>query len=160
MKDDNSVIIAHADNDGRALITCPRCRISKKTSISKFKNKKHKIISRCHCGEQFSVQLNFRANFRKKVSLRGEFKVVSPRITNWFEMDVSDLSRTGIGLHKSDAVMVNQGDKLKVKFHLDNHKKTLIEKNVVVKILNDQYLGCEFLDLKPEEKELGFYLFV
>ena len=160
MKDANKEIISHADNGGKSLITCPGCGISKKASVSKFKGKKHKIITRCKCGEQFSVQLNFRAYFRKEVSLRGEFKVVAHRITDWFEMEVGDLSRTGIGLRKSDAVIVKQGDKLKVKFHLDNHKKTLIEKMVVVKIVNDQYLGCEFIDLAAEEKELGFYLFV
>ena len=54
---------------------------------------------------------------------------------------------------------MNKGDTLKVKFNLDNNKKTLIEKIVDMKIVIDQYIGCEFKDLALEEKELGFYLF-
>ena len=132
------LIAAHADSNGMALITCPACGITKKTSVSQFKDKKHKIATRCQCGERFDIQLNFRASYRKEVNLKGMFMVVSPRTSHWCEMEVCDLSR--------------------VKFNLDNAKKTLIEKHVDVKIVIDQYLGCEFQDLALEEKELGFYL--
>ena len=154
------LVTAHADINGMANITCPYCGIIKKSSVSKFKNKKHKVSTRCQCGEQFDIQLNFRASYRKDVSLKGLFMLVSPKSSHWCEMEVSDISRTGIGFrNQEENVVVNKGDAVIVKFNLDNNKKTLIEKRVVVKIVIDQYIGCEFKDLALEEKELGFYLF-
>ena len=153
------VIAAHADSEGMALITCPGCGITKKSSVAQFKDKKHKVSTKCQCGERFDIQLNFRASYRKEVNLKGMFMVVSPRPSHWCEMEISDLSRTGIGFRNTDTVAVSKGDKLKIKFNLDNPKKTLIEKHVIVKIVIDHYLGCEFQDLALEEKELGFYLF-
>ena len=154
------LIAAHADSNGMALITCPACGITKKSSVSQFKDKKHKIATKCQCGERFDIQLNFRASYRKEVSLKGMFMVVSPRTSHWCDMEVCDLSRTGVGFRNTEDenVVVNKGDKLRVKFNLDNAKKTLIDKHVDVKIVIDHYLGCEFQDLALEEKELGFYL--
>ena len=159
MEKEITVVSAHADSKGMALITCPSCNITKKISVSQFKEKKHKIVTKCKCGERFAIQLNFRASYRKEVDLKGMFMVTSPGSSHWCEMEVSDLSRTGIGFRNKETVVVNKGDTLKIKFNLDNPKKTLIEKHVTVKIVIDQYLGCEFQDLALEEKELGFYLF-
>ena len=161
MEKEITVVSAHADSKGMALITCPFCNITKKISVSQFKDKKHRIVTKCKCGERFAIQLNFRASYRKEVDLKGMFMVTSPRSSHWCEMEVSDLSRTGIGFRNAemDTVDVKKGDKLKIKFNLDNAKKTLIEKQVIVKIVIDQYVGCEFQDLALEEKELGFYLF-
>ena len=159
MQKEITVVSAHADSKGMALITCPFCNITKNISVSQFKDKKHKIVTKCKCGERFGIQLNFRASYRKEVDLNGMFMVTSPRSSHWCEMEVSDLSRTGIGFRNKETVVVNKGDTLKIKFNLDNPKKTLIEKHVTVKIVIDQYLGCEFQDLALEEKELGFYLF-
>lgn len=154
------IITAHADINGNANITCPYCGITKRSSVSQFKDKKHKVSTRCQCGEQFDIQLNFRASYRKVVNLKGQFMVLSPRTSHWCEMEVSDISRTGVGFRSHETSMVvSKGDALKVKFNLDNNKKTLIEKHVDVKIVIDQYIGCEFKDLALEEKELGFYLF-
>ena len=161
MEKEIKAVSAHADSNGMALITCPSCNVTKKLSVSQFKDKKHKLVTKCQCGERFEIHLNFRASYRKQVDLSGMFMLVSPRTSHWCEMEVSDLSRTGIGFRNAEmeTVDVKKGDKLKIKFNLDNAKKTLIEKQVVVKIVIDQYVGCEFQDLALEEKELGFYLF-
>lgn len=159
MEKEKDRITAHADSNGMAIITCPYCGIIKKVSVSKFKNSKHQISTRCQCGKQFDLQLNFRSNYRKDVTLTGMFKVVAPIPSHWCEMIVRDISRTGVGFKNTDTVEVKEGYALRVRFKLDNIKKTLIEKDVVVKIVKDRYAGCEFKNLALEEKELGFYLF-
>jgi hypothetical protein len=159
MEKSKDIIAAHVDSNDMVIITCPECGLIKKTSVSKFKNSKHKISTRCHCGKRFDLQLNFRSSYRKNVNLPGLFMVLSPKTSHWCEMSVRDISRTGVGFKNMDSVIVKRGDTVRVKFNLDNGKKTLIDKKVVVKIIKDQYVGCEFKDLALEEKELGFYLF-
>ena len=159
MEKSKELIAAHVDSNDMAIITCPDCGLIKKTSVSKFKNLKHKISTRCQCGRRFDLQLNFRSSYRKNVNLPGTFMVISPKSSHWCEMLVRDISRTGVGFKNMDSVIVKTGDTVRVKFNLDNSKKTLIEKMVVVKTIKDQYIGCEFKDLALEEKELGFYLF-
>jgi len=151
--------IAHADGSGFAVITCPFCSIVKKVSVSKFKELKHKISTRCQCGESFELLLNFRANYRKSVKLPGTYKVLTPTVSTWKDMMVFDLSRSGIGITIYDPVVMNVGDTLHVRFLLDDSRKTAIDKKVIVKIIKGHDLGCEFKDLALEEKELGFYLF-
>lgn len=85
--------------------------------------------------------------------------IISPKTSHWCEMAIRDISRAGVGFENMDSVLVSKGDTLRIKFKLDNGKRTLIEKKVIVKIIRDKYVGCEFKDLALEEKELGFYLF-
>ncbi len=159
MEKDKDRVAAHVDSNDMAIITCPYCGIIKKVSVTEFKNKKHQISTRCQCGKRFELQLNFRSSYRKDVHLAGMFMVVSPKSSHWCEMVVHDISRTGLGFKNTDSVEVKTGTTLRVKFNLDNIKKTLIEKDVIVKIVKDRYVGCEFKNLALEEKELGFYLF-
>lgn len=152
------IIAAHVDKNDMAIITCPDCGLIKKVSVSQFKNSKHQVSSRCQCGKRFTIQLNFRSSYRKNVNLAGTYMVMSPKKSHWCDMTVRDISRTGIGFKNLDSVAVAAGNSLRLKFNLDNAKKTTIDKNVIVKIIKDQYVGCEFVDLAREEKDLGFYL--
>jgi hypothetical protein len=43
-------------------------------------------------------------------------------------------------------------------FTLDNRKETVLFKKVIIKIVNGNRIGCEFLEERAYEKELGFYL--
>lgn len=159
MENTKELIAAHVDSNDMAIITCPNCGIIKKVSVSKFKNSKHKISTRCQCGKRFDLQLNFRSSYRKAVNLPGTFMIISPKTSHWCEMAIRDISRAGVGFENMDSVVVSKGDTLRIKFKLDNGKGTLIEKKVIVKIIRDKYVGCEFKNLALEEKELGFYLF-
>jgi hypothetical protein len=49
--------------------------------------------------------------------------------------------------------------KLKVKFALDKEPPETIEKEVLVKGINDNYIGCEFIEESGfSDRTLGFYL--
>ncbi len=75
-------------------------------------------------------------------------------------MRIYDLSRNGLRFKMIDTVVVNIGDELLVKFNLDDSKRMLIHKKVVVKNASNNFLGCEFTELALYEKALGFYLLV
>jgi hypothetical protein len=43
-------------------------------------------------------------------------------------------------------------------FTLDNRKETVLFKKVFIKTVNGNRIGCEFIEERAYEKELGFYL--
>ena len=66
---------------------------------------------------------------------------------------------TGIRFHFPTNLSIYVGDRIEVKFILDDPQKTNIHKEVrILNSANDQY-GWEFLNLANEEKRLGYYLF-
>ncbi len=152
------MITAHILKDDFAVICCPFCGLRKRVPAHKFRNTKHKITVRCQCKKRFEVQFNFRKNYRKNIAIDGVFMTVSSDVPTERMMHISDLSRTGLYFKMIDTVVVKQGDELVVRFNLDDTRQALIEKRVVVKLINDNFLGCEFTELDLYEKELGFYL--
>jgi hypothetical protein len=51
------------------------------------------------------------------------------------------------------------GDRLMVKFTLDREPPEIIEKEVIVKTIQDNYIGCEFIEESGfTDRTLGFYL--
>ncbi len=153
------LITVHVFGKQFVMIYCPFCGIIKRLVPGKFKDTKHKITARCTCGNRFVIQFNFRKNYRKSVSITGEFMTLAPRISTEEAMVVNDLSTSGVCLNMLTTAAVNIGDELLVKFNLDNVKQSLIQKKVVVRFVNDDNIGCEFTESSLYEKELGFYLF-
>jgi len=153
-------ITVHADEFEFLTIPCPSCGVSKILPAAKFKDKKHQFIVRCRCEHRFKVRLNFRKHFRKIVKLMGEVMILSPRISAWKEITVCNLSMNGIRFKIIDGTAVEKGDRLQVRFTLDNKQRSLIEKKVCVRAVSGEgCLRCEFAGSAAEEKELGFYLF-
>ena len=152
------LVTVHVSKNDSAMICCPFCELKKKVSTDKFRNIKHRITVRCQCKNRFEVQFNFRKSYRKKVAIAGVFMTVSSDISAERMMQIQDISRTGLRFKMIDTVVVRKGDELLVRFNLDNARQSLIQKKVVVKFVNDGFLGCEFAELVLYEKELGFYL--
>lgn len=50
------------------------------------------------------------------------------------------------------------GQKGSLVFTLDNRKETILYKQVVIKTVKDNLIGCEFVEDQAYRKELGFYL--
>lgn len=148
----------HTLNKKFVMICCPFCKIEKRVATDKFKDIKHRITVRCKCGTRFSVQFNFRENYRKSVAFAGEFMMLLPRMPRERVMTVNDLSKNGLCFKTIDTVVFNKGDQLLVKFNLDDAKMSLIHKKVVVRSANDDFIRCEFTELSRYEKDLGFYL--
>jgi hypothetical protein len=99
---------------------------------------------RCKCQSTFSVSFEFRRAHRKKTNLIGYYSRL-PACKESHGMLVKNISQTGIGF-------------VRVTFTLDDAKQSKIEKNVVVRVIEDKYVGCEFTDPSIFDKTLGFYL--
>jgi hypothetical protein len=76
-------------------------------------------------------------------------------------MVVEDLSRTGLGFRTKTNHNIRVQDVIAVKFILDDNKHSEINKSAVVKQVNNNFVGAEFLDfdgLHETNRTLGFYL--
>ena len=47
---------------------------------------------------------------------------------------------------------------IKVTFRLDDSRRSEINRAVRVKYLNGRYIGCQYIDQKSYDGDLGFYL--
>jgi hypothetical protein len=117
--------------------------------------KKYKI--KCKCGGTSIVRFEKRRHHRKTKNL---FGVV---IINGRELlvDIKDLSINGCSFtHSESGRKWDIGNKLSVRFRLDNPHSDLIECFGIVKNLHEPRIGVEFINIPDQvRKILGFHFF-
>jgi len=154
--------------DNRVTISCPECLQVKDLSVQKYLGRKHLLTVNCPCGTTFGVNLNFRQHYRKKVSIGGYYSTEAINIntdesglgpTMPVNCRIQNISMGGIGFTALDQMRPRVSDRLSVKFALDRTPPEIIEKEVLVKTICDNYIGCEFIAGSGfTDKTLGFYL--
>ena len=151
-------------------IVCPNCRNSKKISLQAVIGK-HQIKVKCPCGTLFDVKLEFRGKFRKETDLEGFFVQESKgsRLGN-IRMDstssnpqsvncrVKNITANGLGFMANNRHSIEPGNLIRIVFTLDNSANTMIKKDLVVRHVRGNYIGCEFVDNDKGDTALGFYL--
>lgn len=153
-----SAITIHVPPSNLAVIRCIFCGRVKEVTLARFVNTRHELSAKCACGKTFTVKLNFRKHYRKPVTLLGQFINLSNSGKGWTPTRITDLSLGGLCLKMEFLVGAKPGDTLRVRFKLDGKKPVAIDKEVKVKFAKDDLLGCAFVNLALEEKDLGFYL--
>jgi len=141
--------------------TLPICQFSKTVDVSKFMKsvKKVKINVKCPCGHAFKSLLERRKQYRKEINLTGSFvHFVANKPAGDRNMRVRDLSLTGEKLEVYENFHFSEGVILEIEFRLDDLKKTPIKRKVVIRNIQNSYLGAEFIQTGYEDKALGFYL--
>ncbi|MBU0946900.1 MAG: PilZ domain-containing protein [Bacteroidetes bacterium] len=145
------------DND-MASIRCPKCEIVKDIDVGKFRNNKHTLKTRCRCGYVFAIALEFRKHYRKPTNLEGIYTLTGPPSNGGGRMQIQNISRSGVGFTISGLHNIHVGQKASLSFTLDNKKQTKIVKEVIIRTIRENAIGCEFLDQGDLGKDLGFYL--
>ncbi|MFC1531906.1 PilZ domain-containing protein [Thermodesulfobacteriota bacterium] len=157
-------------DEGMISIRCPACMIEKDIPSQKISGK-HKFKVKCTCGSTFGVQCESRKKYRKQVNLDATLfkpeqnlrwgKTLSEsQETNIkpANCQVCNISFGGIGLKILEKIEIEEGDLILVRFTLDNSASTEMEKKVIVRVVKDTYVGCEFFDSDKNDTTLGFYL--
>lgn len=157
MKDQQKPDKAYVKEDNKATIVCPECGISKSISVENFRNKNHVVKIRCQCNHTFKLQLEFRRHFRKETELHGTYEL-EPPATGGGRTKVVNLSLSGARFEVKGLHDLKVGQKGSLVFTLDNRKETILYKQVVIKTVKDNLIGCEFVEDQAYRKELGFYL--
>jgi hypothetical protein len=129
--------------DNKAVLKCPHCSATKTRHVGKFKGGKRRIKIRCACQSVFAVLFEFRKAPRKEVDLRGKYAKL-PEDEGWRDMLVTNVSAAGMGLLLQSTHNLRKGDKLKVRFKLDDRGRSMVEKKAVVRWVAAIHVGCEF----------------
>ena len=154
----------YISSDNSVTFTCPRCKKMRTVNITDYAglDKAVKVRVRCGCGHRYPATIEKRRQFRREVAFPGTYtRLVNGRVMGSGTMVVKDVSRTGLKIRVPDAHRLNSGDTLEVIFHLDDPKKSQIQKEVVIRKIEGVDLGVQFLSLEtgnPSDKAIGFYL--
>lgn len=146
----------YIDEKNEGTITCPNCQKSKRANFTRHKHLREVIKVKCGCGCAFGLIIDQRKYYRKKTKISGSYAI--PGTNEAGGIIVEDLSFTGVGFQSRHTHKLQPGDLIEVRFILDNHLKTEMCRNAIVRRVKDKYVGAEFCDDKAYDKELGFYL--
>jgi len=144
-------------SDNGAVIVCPACSAAKSISVKQFRNRTHLIKVKCKCGHTFKVQLEFRRHYRKPTDLTATYDLLSPAIGGGIA-HLINLSLSGACFEVRGIHELHIGQQGTIAFTLDNRNQTAFFKNVTIRAVKGNRIGCEFVDDTAFEKELGFYL--
>ena len=147
----------YASTDDTVKITCPKCNISKSFNVNEYKSSNRGIKARCTCGHVFRCIIEFRRYYRKAVNYEGEYRNVktgdSGRMAN------ESLSLSGIDfINLTPVNLIMKNDLLDVSFHLDDSKKTFIQRKTKVTASDKDTINAVFIKFQLYDKDLGFYL--
>jgi len=143
--------------DGTTVVKCPSCKHARTVSVAKFKEKKKILKIKCSCKESYLVSLELRKMYRKSTSLKGRY--INNSLNNEVGMMiVKDVSMGGIGFEAIGGNRIEKDHELEVTFTLDDTHSSVIKRQVVVRIVNNKFVGCEFIHAHEYNKALGFYL--
>jgi transcription elongation factor Elf1 len=145
-----------------ATFSCPQCNRSKTVDVSKYAaiDKMVTVNIKCPCGHAYKAILEKRRQYRKETNLPGTYvHFIDGQPRNRGLMTVKDLSTAGMKLRLNVKQSFAIGDQMRVEFHLDDARRTLIKKTVIIRNQRDQFIGVELAPFEAVDKALGFYLF-
>jgi len=149
--------IVRLNPDNMAVIKCPQCGTARTVNAAKLDNPRGPLKARCKCGAAFHVLFEVRKAYRKETRLHGNY-VKDSAGEEQGGIIVRNISLSGIGFITLTKHNLKQGDKVKLKFTLDDKRRSEIEKNGVVRVVNDKSIGCQFTGSDQQDEALGFYL--
>ncbi len=148
-------------SNNTATFVCPQCGNTSVVNVAKYAavDKRVTVHCKCICSHNFKVSLEKRRQYRKGTDLPGEYAYLMPN----GDMDkgimrVVDISSSGLKLKLNVERKFKGGEKLRVEFHLDDKRRTFIEKEVIVRNAHKNLVGTSFALNEGDDPALGFYL--
>ena len=148
----------HIRDGNSATLICPGCGLVRQVSVARFRNDRHTLSVRCRCGHVYNVLLDFRRHFRKPTSLAGTYVSRDPAGPGGGVIRIVNISRSGVGFTVSGRHRIEPGQELQIEFQLTDRNKSVLKKPAVVRTVQDNTVGCEFLCTGELDKALGFFL--
>ena len=144
------------DPQGNIYLLCPFCNANTIKSAKLFPVHKAVRID-CSCGKSYEIIIEHRIAFRKKTSLSCAYwKKDSFDVPK--QGTIHDLTLDGCLLHLSDGHALLQGEHIQLLFQLDNPERSRIKREAVIRRINGNYIGCQFVNKPALDAVLGFYV--
>jgi predicted Zn finger-like uncharacterized protein len=157
MPNQPSPLKSFVKSDNGAMIVCPECDTGREISAAQFRHRLHLIKVKCKCGHVFKVNLEFRRHFRKPTELEGTYDLTPPAVGGG-KIKITNLSLSGACFEVRGIHDIKSGQEGSLVITLDNRKETVLFKKVMIRTVTANSIGCEFVQDRAFEKELGFYL--
>lgn len=158
MTENVQTIKVFVNHDNKITFTCPKCTKPASLKVDSLKSKISPLKIRCTCKNIFNLDIDYRVYYRKRTDIPGRYRSIQPYRSNEEDMHILNISREGIGFKIFTGQKIKVGNKLEVRFNLDDKKKTPIQKRVEVINIDGDYVGCRFCDINVFEQALGYYL--
>lgn len=142
----------YVNDKKQGTIACPKCKKLWQKDFSQIQDfqKKSLLKCKCPCGHAFPIKLERRRHFRKETNLTGSY--LHDRSKKRGLINIKNVSMSGAKLELNTQQMMPPGDKLIVKFNLDDVQKSYMCKEAVVRKSDGSTVGLEFSDTGPDEK--------
>ena len=92
------------------------------------------------------------------VFIRGHGDRLALKSDDWGRIQIDNLSRHGIGFRVFGKQDIRLKDRFRVKFTLDNTAGSVIQKEVVVRSVTGETVGCQFVGTDACDVTIGFYM--
>jgi hypothetical protein len=146
----------YLDGERSGFVVCQECGKSKKVAFTNAEKPRSGTV-KCSCGNQFSVLFESRKNYRKKVNIFGKC-FLAQHMTDDALIQITNISKTGIGFIKLDGRPLKLDEKIRVSFPLGEGKIDSIAS--VHHFGKGGNIGANFINLDEHgRKILGFFLF-
>ena len=150
--------------DGKtANIACKHCNRQKLLDISEIRTIGTRLKATCACGKEMYIKVELRREHRKSVNfdgvfIRGRGERLALKSDDWGRILIDNISRHGIGFKVAGKQDVRVNDRFRVKFTLDNTASSVIQKEVVVRSVGEETIGCQFVGTDACDVTIGFYM--
>jgi PilZ domain-containing protein len=150
-------IKVYMDSENEGEIICPSCENKKIINVANYRIATKPIKVKCRCGYSFSIKLEHRRHHRRNVIIPGKlFHVDSRREAD--DILIKSISVTGVGFETKSLRGIKVGDTFEVAFLLKDSFDAAVRESVVVKRVQGNFIGAEFLEKDNYNYELDFYV--
>ena len=136
-----------------ATFTCPDCGKSWKKDLTpvmdRINKNDHPIKFKYPCGHSFSVVFDKRRHHRKPAELTGAF--IHERSQRRGIIEVKNISKSGVGFELNSKQFMHVGDRLALKFSLDDVERSFVYEEGIVKKIDGNYVGVEFCEFRHRD---------
>ena len=138
-------------------IECPKCNKHWEKDFSQFKDfsNANGFTCKCPCGHSFPIVLERRRHNRKLANLNGSYVNNKSKVRGL--INIKNISKSGVALEYNTKQHIPKGNKLLLKFNLNDAKKSYLCKEAVIKKADGTTVGLEFTDTGSDE-DLEIYL--
>ena len=145
----------YVDENSRATIICPKCKIEKKLDVTDFKDTHKRLKAKCKCGEVFRITLEFRKHRRKNVLFAGEYFVQDNDEKR--DILIKDISMTGINFTTIRPHNFSIDDIVELKFTLDNSMRTRVQEPVKIIRTTDRNVTAQLIN-QSQMQRIWFFV--
>lgn len=151
----------YISQDNTVEITCPSCGGSNRIPLERFRGRR-RLTVRCLCRHTFPISVVVKRAERREVRLRGSYAGISAEGDPWLDMQVLDISRSGIGFAPVEGHGLKEGAGLRIRFFLGDAQGSVVEGTVVASRIDENFIGCQFVGYMQQrhKKALDAFLAV